>query len=299
MGILNTLYTTKYLVFLDIEFQTINHQPYILELGIIIFERNIDKPVLIDHVNFPLLVNENLRVLLSKYCTVSEKTEIEMKKLEKMLHIDINNINSIIENKDLIQFIPDKNVKKMLKEVVNSNTINIENPEKIQKIIDQMYFNMYKNRLNNKYRLLYDQIINLYKNDELVKKRLINPYNYLNTLKPYFNEMTLIHKEGMDIIAINNDLKKYNVKIHKSILHKDIAVYNNIFKERYNTAKLYESYIHLKNNYYEKYLDLQHFDKNLIKYLKDKMDKIKAHNPLSDAYFTIIIFLIMELYFNK
>ena len=111
--------------------------------------------------------------------------------------------------------------------------------------------------------------------------------------------MTLIHKEGMDIIAINNDLKKYNVKIHKNILHKDIAVYNNIFKERYNTAKLYESYIHLKNNYYEKYLDLQHFDKNLIKYLKDKMDKIKAHNPLSDAYFTIIIFLIMELYFNK
>jgi hypothetical protein len=301
MGILDTLYTTKYIIFLDIEFQTINHKPYILELGIIIFEHNKDKPILIDHVNFPLLVNENLRLLMSKYCTVNENTEIEMKKLEKKFHIDINNINSIIENKDLIQFIPDKNIKKVLKEIVNTNILNynyLTDLEKTQKIIDQMYFNLFKNRLNNKYRPIFNQIINLYKNDDLVKKRLVNPYNYLSMLKPYFNEMTLIHKEGMDIIALNNDLEKYNVKINKSILHKDIANYNNIFIQKYKTAKLYESYIHLKQNYYKKYIDLQNFDKILIKYLKDKMNIIKAHNPLSDTYFTIIIFIIMELYFN-
>jgi len=297
MGILDTLYTTKYIVFLDIEFQTIIHQPYILELGIIIFQKNQEKPVLIDHINFPLLEKENLRLLLSKYCTVSEKTELEMKKLEDELHIDINNIDSIIKNSELIEFIPDRNTRRILRDVIKTKKINFENPEKIQKIVNQMYFNFYKNSLNKRYRIIFDKIINLYKNDELVKKRLVNPYNYLSTLKPYFNEMTLVHKEGMDIIAINNDLKKYNVKITKSILHKDIAVYNNIFKTKYSTAKLYESYVYLKHDYYNKYLELQHFDNLIIKILKDKMPITKAHNPLSDAYFTIIIFLIMELYF--
>jgi len=125
----------------------------------------------------------------------------------------------------------------------------------------------------------------------------VNPYNYLNILKPYFNEMTLVHKEGMDIIAINNDLKKYNVKITKSILHKDIATYNNTLKIKYSTAKLYESFVYLKHDYYNKYLELQQFDNLIIKLLKNKMPITKAHNPLSDTYFTIIIFLIMELYF--
>jgi hypothetical protein len=296
MGILDTLYTTKYIVFLDIEFQTISNKPYILELGIIIYEKNKEIPVLIDHVNFPLLEKENLRLLLSKYCTISEKTEIQMKQLENSLRIDISNIDSIIKNKDLIQFIPDRNIKQELREVIKTNKLNIEHLEKKQKIVDQMYFNFYKNRLNPSYKIIFNQIINLYKTDELVKKRLVNPYNYLNTLKPYFNEMTLIHKEGMDIIAINNDLEKYNVRITKSILHKDIAVYNNIFKQRYSTAKLYESYLNLKHDFYNKYLELQKFDNSLINCLKTKMPIIKAHNPLSDAYFTIIIFLIMEIY---
>jgi len=296
MGILDTLYTTKYIVFLDIEFQTISNKPYILELGIIIYEKNKEIPVLIDHVNFPLLEKENLRLLLSKYCTISEKTEIQMKQLENSLRIDISNIDSIIKNKDLIQFIPDRNIKQELREVIKINKLNIEHLEKKQKIVDQMYFNFYKNRLNPSYKIIFNQIINLYKTDELVKKRLVNPYNYLNTLKPYFNEMTLIHKEGMDIIAINNDLEKYNVRITKSILHKDIAVYNNIFKQQYSTAKLYESYLNLKHDFYNKYLELQKFDNSLINSLKIKMPIIKAHNPLSDAYFTIIIFLIIEIY---
>ena len=49
-------------------------------------------------------VHENLRLLLSKYCTVSEKTEIEMKKLENEFHIDINDEKSIEKHNDLIQF---------------------------------------------------------------------------------------------------------------------------------------------------------------------------------------------------
>ena len=302
MGILDTLFNTKYLVFLDIEFQTIQlkgQEPYILELGIIIFEKNKELPILIDHVNFPLLDTENLRLLGSKYCTVTEKTEIEIKKLESELSINVINLESIKNNQELIEFIPDTHTKKLLREVIKTNNMTlIKNSEKTQKIIDQMYFNFFKLRLKGKYRLIYDKIIKLYKEDDLVIKRRINPYNYLNTLKPYFNDMTLVHKEGMDIIAINKDLKKYNVKIENRIFHKDIAVYNDVFRKKYNTAKLYESYLHLKKDYIDKNIELKQFESKLEKVIKEKMPIIKAHNPLSDTYFTIFIFLIMIKYYK-
>lgn len=301
MGILDSLYKTKYLVFLDVEFQIIQakkQDPYILELGIIIFEHNKETPVLIDHVNFPLLQNQNIRLLLSKYCTVTEKTELLLKEKEAELNINVNSLNSIKEKEDLIEFIPDRNTRRLLKEVIKTNNITlIENKEKIQKTVDQMYFNMFKMRLKGKYKTIFDEIINLYKNDELVQKRTINPFNYLSTLKPYFNNMTLVHKEGMDIIALNADLKKYNVKIENKIFHKDIAIYNDIFRKKYNTAKLYESYLHLKKEYLGKNSSITQFESLVETKIKEKMPVIKAHNPLSDAYFTIFVFLIMEKYY--
>ena len=303
MGILDNLYKTKYLVFLDIEFQIIQtkvQEPYILELGIIIFEHNSTIPVLIDHVNFPLLLNENIRLIGSKYCTVTEETEKKMKMMEEELSININDLNSIKSNEGLIEYIPDRNIKRLLREVIRTNNMTlITNSEKIQKVINQMYFNMFKNRTKGKYRTVFDQIFNLYKNDELVKKRTINPYNYLNRLKPYFSNMTLIHKEGMDILALNKDLEKYDVKIEKKVFHKDIAIYNDIFRKKYNTAKLYESYIHLKHEYINKNKNLQTFELLLEEKIKEKMPVIKPHNPLSDTYFTIFVFLIMENYFNN
>jgi len=302
MGIFDSLFKTKYLVFLDIEFQTIQgktHEPYILELGIIIFEQKSDKPVLIDHANFPLLLHENLRLLASKYCTVSEKTEVEIKKLELDLHINVNDLESIKNKHELIEFIPDRNTKRLLREVIKTNNMTlIHNPIKTQKIVDQMHFNFSKNRMKGKYRIIYDKIMNLYKNDELVKKRLINPQNYLNSLKPYFNNMTLVHKEGMDIIALNKDLKKYDVKIPNKIYHKDIAEYNDYFKKTYDTAKLYESYEHLLYDYYDIDDELHVFWELLNNLLKEKMLIAKPHNPLSDTFYTIFIFLIMEKYYK-
>jgi hypothetical protein len=151
--------------------------------------------------------------------------------------------------------------------------------------------------MKGKYSTIFNEIINLYRQDDLVKKRTINPFNYLSMLKPYFNDMTLVHKEGMDIIALNKDLKKYDVKIENRIFHKDIAVYNDIFRKKYNTAKLYESYIHLKHDYMNNNIDLISFEKKMEEKIKEKMPIIKAHNPLSDTYFTIFIFIIMEKYY--
>jgi len=116
--------------------------------------------------------------------------------------------------------------------------------------------------------------------------------------------MTVVHKEGMDLIALNNDLKKYNVKIENKIYHKDIAEYNKIFRTKYNTAKLYESYIYLKKEYNNKCFESKNhnkfiqFEMMLEEKIKEKMPIIKPHNPLSDTYFTIFIFLILEKFYN-
>jgi hypothetical protein len=303
MGILDDLFTTKYLGFIDIEFQILqtNHQePHILELGLIIFEKNNNIPILIEHVNFPLLTNSNLRLITSKYCTTTEKTEIAMKELEKYFSINIRNFESIKNKKDTIKFIPNKHIKELLKQVIHTNNYTLisnlsdEKINSMQKSIDKSSFNMFKNRLSGKYRDYYDKIMNLYMNDELVKKRNINPKQYLEKIREYLSNMTLVHKEDMDLLALNNDLRIYDVPVKHKLYHKDIADYNDILIKKYNTAKLYESYLYLKKDYIINDTKLKEFDEKLYETLQVKMPIIKAHNPLSDCYFTVLIFLVMN-----
>ena len=304
MGILDDLFTTKYLGFIDIEFQILqtNHQePHILELGLIIFEKNNDIPILIEHVNFPLLTNSNLRLITSKYSTTTEKTEIAMKKLEEDFSINIHDYESIKNKKEMIKFIPNKQIKEVLKQVIHTNNYSLisskyteDKINSMQKAIDKSSFNLFKNRLTGEYRDIFNNIMNLYKNDELVKKRIVDPKQYLEKLREYLSNMTLVHKEDMDILALNNDLRKYDVPVKHKLYHKDIADYNNILIKKYNTAKLYESYIYLKKDYIVKDIKLKEFDEKLYESLKIKMPIIKAHNPLSDCYFTVLVFLIMS-----
>lgn len=306
MGVLSNLFKTKYLGILDIEFQInqdTKQNAYILELGIIIYEKDNDIPIYINHVNFPLLKETNLRLLNTKYCTTTNETDQKMKDVEKEFQINIKDIESIKNKSELITFIPDKNTKKKLRDIIKTNSLNYSDTEytKMQKVIDKLSFNLFKNRLPPKYKQWYNQMINLYLNDPDVKQRTINPQNYLNLLKNYFKDITIVHKEDMDFIAINNDLKKYNVRIQNSIMHNDIASYNQVLINKYGTAKLYESYLYLKRDYIDnaKNNELMKFDEILREKLKEKMPIIKAHNPLSDTYFTIIVFVILKKYFSK
>ena len=300
---LDYLYKTKYIGFLDIEFQIIQtkrQEPHILELGLIIFERNNDIPILIQHVNFPLLIDSNIRLLNTKYSTTTEKTEILMKKLEDLFSININDFESIKSKKDLIKLIPNKEIKELLNKVLNTNDYTLisnlseEKINKIQKTVDSLNFNLFKDRIPDIYRDAYDKIMELYKKDDLVQKRNINPKTYLENLKNYFKDITLVHKENYDILALNNDLKKYNVRLTNKLSYIDIAQYNDKLKEKYDTAKLYESYVHLKNEYILKNPKLKEFDEKLYKILEEHMPIVRAHNPLSDCYFTIIVLLVMN-----
>jgi len=300
---LDYLYKTKYIGFLDIEFQilqTKRQEPHILELGIIIFEKNNNIPILIEHINFPLLIDSNIRLLNTKYSTTTEHTEILMKKLEDLFNININDFNDIKSKKDLIKFIPNKEIKELLNKVINTNNYTLisslseEKINQLQKIVDKLHFNLFKDRIPDIYKDAYNKIMELYKKDDLVQKRNVNPKTYLENLKNYFKDITLVHKESMDLLELDNYLKKYNVKLTNKLSYIDIAKYNDKLKEKYNTAKLYESYVHLKNEYILKNPKLKEFDEKLYETLKTHMPIIKAHNPLSDSFFTVLVLLVMS-----
>ena len=301
---LDNLFTTKYIAFLDIEFQTLlkkkYQEPHILELGLIIFEKSNNTPVLIEHVNFPLLIDSNIRILTTKYSTTTEKTEILMKKLEDLFYINIYDFDSIKLKKNIIKFIPNKQIKDLLNEVIETNNYTLissqpeEKIKKMQKTIDSVYFNLFKEQISGIHRDAFDKIMELYQKDDLVQKRNVDPKIYFEKLQNYFKNITIVHKEGMDLLALDNDLKKYNVRFTKKIMYFDIAKYNNIFKEKYGTAKLYESYIYLKNEYILRNPKLKEFDEKLYEALEKYMPTIKPHNPLSDCYFTVLVFLVMN-----
>ena len=105
---LDKLYKQKYLIFLDIEFQNFiekgAQKPYILELGIIIFEKGKLYPILVEHVNFPLFVSDNVRLLGTEYCSVSQATENKMLEIQNKFIIKPV-LDDVKSKKKLITFI--------------------------------------------------------------------------------------------------------------------------------------------------------------------------------------------------
>ena len=295
--LLDNLYTQKYLIFLDIEFQ--NFQPkqqqihHIQELGILIFERGKEDPVLVEHVNFPILSIKNMRLLGVEYSNVTEKTEKEMEKIQQQFTI-IPSLDDLKSKEKLIKFIPDKNVRNILKDSIrtSNNALLDAASDQINKRAKKAMFNYYYNRLPNEYKTLFTKQVNLYKNDTNVIKRLVDPKEYLNRLNNYFKNGLLVHKEGTDLEALRNDFNYY--KINGSVNNKfDIAIYNRFF-ERLNAASLHNSYLHLYDNKIKKDQDMLKYHDKLIEIINKKMPKFRAHNPLVDAFMTIFVFILMK-----
>jgi hypothetical protein len=287
----------KYIIFLDIEFQNFNIKSkqyhYILELGVIIFEKGKEMPILIEHVNFPLLDFPNMRLLGVEYASVSDETEKKMIKNQNKLIITPN-LDDVIKKQKLINYIPNKIVKGYLREAIQNNDSEIieKNKELIEKQAKKAMYTYFYYYLPKEYRKVYEDQIELYKSDKLVNERLVNPKEYLVKLNKYFKNGLLVHKEKTDLEALKNDFDFYKIKsnIKKTF---DIAVYNNYFNS-INSASLHNSYLYLYENKITKNKDLlKHHDKILEK-INLKMDKFKPHNPLVDSFMTIFIYNLMK-----
>jgi len=295
--ILNKITKLNYIISFDIEFiryiiknkqvQTIN------EMGGIIFIKNDNIWYLysIFHLNFPPLIkNINQYYLLtSNYNTITNNTYNKIIKNEKLLlpeyKINETNYKEILLNDPIINlYIKPKQINALLQNQ-NYNIIKTK-IEKIKYMIKG--YDLIK--LPKEYKL-FTKNINLILNDSNIKFRQITKINtFIKLTNKLFSISYLIVKGLEDIKALKNHT--ILLKQHYIILTHlfDISKYNQILFNKCNSAKLEDSYLCLQK---------MNLLKNYNKYYNiiNKFTEMKAHNPLVDAYYTFIIFIVFQLKF--
>jgi hypothetical protein len=262
----NKITNLNYLICFDIEFirYVINQRQVrtIHELGGILFIKKNNKWILycIFHFNLiPIINNINQYYLLtSDYNTVSDET------YKKLL---INEKELFTNNKIL-------------------NKYKIKNKKKIKFMIKG--YDLFK--MDKEYEL-FKQNIKLILNDPDVINRQIKyeeQNNFIKLTNKIFSESYLIVKGLEDIKALKNHSSLLKLKYEMLDNYYDIAVHNDIIFKKCNSAELEKSY---------QCLDKLNLTKPYDSYLKiiEDFTKLKAHNPLVDAYYTWVIFNILKL----
>jgi hypothetical protein len=281
---------TSILIF-DIEFQTHYNDKHLLELGGILLVKQLNEWYYYGnfHFNLPPVKNTTkLNLLQSDYINVSKETEKKIIEIEKnyLYHKKLekykNDPDKFIKYFNSIENIPV--IKKKIK--LNENNFN-----QIIKKIKDISFTL---KLKDVGSYNFNKIWNLYLEDKYVKERTIKPNKeWLMSLYETMTNSLLMVKGNMDLIAINNLMKEYNLPIlPKKIFVYDIAFFNDIFRKLCNNAQLETTYYCiLEKKLLDPNLkkDLKKIFKSLV--LKDK--KLIAHNPLVDSFYTLIVGLTM------
>jgi hypothetical protein len=282
---------TSILIF-DIEFQTHSNDKHLLELGGILLVKQLNEWYYYGnfHFNLPPVKNTTkLNLLQSDYINVSKETEKKIIEIEKnyLYHKKLekykNEPSKFMKYFNSIENIP---VIKKKKLKLNENNFN-----QIIKKVKDISFTL---KLKDVGSYNFNKIWNLYLQDKYVKERTINPNKeWLMSLYETMTNSLLMVKGNMDLIAINNLMKQYNLPIlPKKIFVYDIAFFNDIFRKLCNNAQLETTYYCiLENKLLDPNLkkDLKKIFKSLV--LKDK--KLIAHNPLVDSFYTLIVGLTM------
>jgi hypothetical protein len=234
-----------------------------------------------------------MRLMGIEYSNVSEKTEKEMEEIQEKFIIKPE-LNDIIKKEKLIKYIPNKDVRNILKEAIKTNNSALIDADKemIEKYAKKAMFLYFYNRLPNEYKKLLEKQHSLYKNDSQVKKRLVDPVEYLNKLNLYLKEGILIHKETTDLEALRNASQYYNVPLQIQTKF-DIAVFNNKLSKVAKSPNLHNSYLYLYDEKIKKNHNMLKYHDKLIDLINKKMPKFRPHNPLVDAFMTIFVYVLL------
>ena len=294
-NILNKMTTesskTSILIF-DIEFQTHFNDKHLLELGGILLVKQLNEWYYYGnfHFNLPPVKNTTkLNLLQSDYINVSKETEKKIIEIEKnyLYHKKLEKYKN-----EPIKFIKYFNSIKNIPIIKNKNLkLNENNFNQIIKKVKDISFTL---KLKDVGDYNFNKIWNLYLQDKYVKERTLEPnIEWLMSLYETMTNSLLMVKGNMDLIAINNLMKQYNLPIlPKKIVVYDIAFFNNIFRKLCNNAQLEKTYYCIiEKNLLDPNLkkDLKKIFRSLV--LNDK--KLIAHNPLVDSFYTLIVGLTM------
>ena len=267
-----------------------------------------------------------------EYMSVSPNTEKKIINIEQQIfpHLSFMNIWTLfIDNKNQTVFT--NNLTKLLqnKKLVSNNQILnkfkdqmlslltlLENLKKDDNILNDNILTLVTKintnlkgfiylKLIRKYHKthLFKQINDLYLNDSYIKSitvPIVNHdkvlINFMNSVK--FSKCLNIIKGFEDLKALNNhalllNCVNQNIIINNDINYVDIADYNDDLYKKCGSAKLYETYLCLMKY---KQLDNETWirvgDALLKNYMKLNM---KPHNPLVDAYYTLIVYMAYNI----
>jgi hypothetical protein len=284
----NKLTNLKYIISFDIEFlkySVDNRQiQTIHELGGLLLEKKEAWYLMyIFHFNLiPIYKNiKQYYLLTSSYNTVSEDTlkkviEIEKKLLPENIIKSLDDINILKTNKIIKRYLPSK--------ILINPDFNF-----IKKKIGKIKHQIKGSDLNGIEYELFKKSIELILNDHDSLSRQIkecDQIKFLNLTNKLFSKSYLIVKGLEDIKAFKNHLLLLKQNSTKLVNYFDIARYNEMLFKKCNSAELEKTFICLENlkltNNYDKF-------KEIIMIFT----KMKAHNPLVDAYYTWIIFNIL------
>ena len=290
-NILNLVSNRDYITCFDCEFQSylLNNDKYIgesinignrlydiksfvLEIGGILLKKKDKQWYIIGDFMFnnPVLINEDrknfnyqtVRMLIPEYINIKESTA---KKLNKYY-------NSIMESVNEKKFMNVFDRKSETRFRLYGSFFRNEN-------------NFLDNYDNKKMFEYHVKII-----DDYIKETKYRTYSMKEISDFYYNickYSTLIVKGNRDIETMKNIItltnSKYKTNYYIRYIDKiDIENFNNIFKLKTNSAKLEDNYKSI----------LKTKDKMISNFVKE-LEKIhsmkKAHNPLVDALFTLIV----------
>lgn len=317
------------LVCFDIEFQSAitNNKKYITtpnmkgdkvarfirELGGLFFVKDNRYWYYIGHIfiNFSPLEaygfqKKDLRHIESKYASVTNETFNIMEQNEEPFHLEryIKFKNMIDLKKKLMKDyifkkIVDPQTKKRILnkiEMLNKSTQPESDLRYIEKILYKIQFEIYGKYLNQE---LIDQLSisnEAYWNDPLVKERLIENKEdiFFDLFKEISNEAIFLVKGRMDFIAMKNSQFLISKNNNLNFDHYyDIETFNGFSSLVCQSSQLENTYKCLIDKKYPSNI------KVLLDQIKASIGGIKAHNPLVDSYFTIVVAIIINLGLNQ
>lgn len=322
---LNNINSYKQLILsMDAEFQSTITNMYIKELGFLLFTKDKNMYYYIGHIflNFDPIVDFGidmlkLKPIYTESSTVTESTFKKMQHNEHPFHLEhiidplytlfnkntIKQVSNELNNNFIFTLMSDSfkksimtNLNNLLTHTGNNITKELNNiKRKLSKTIFEIYGSQLKhNDLYNNFILSFD----LYWNDDLVKQRTQLLHNnvelFFNVFKELSDQSIFVIKGTHDITALNNMIKLYNLNIKINFDHNyDIETFNGLSTHLYESSKLEDTYKGLIKTKIYKQFAKPLFD-TIMKDIGDK-----AHNPVVDSLFTIIVAATVNMGLNE
>jgi hypothetical protein len=174
-------------------------------------------------------------------------------------------------------------IKNVALPISHYSTVSPQNGYKldeIEKKIGVGWGDAFPTILNDEQKLLHEQAIEIYQNDDYIKNNRRDPREWYEDFVKLWSNSTIVVKGTGDIDAIKNACVFYGIDYIEPISIIDIALWNKVSYLRCKTSKLEGTYLCVKPD----------FDKGL-RAIEKILPLDKAHDPSTDASMTFLVAL--------